>query len=103
MTEGAAKSGRPWTNAQYYKQWMQELGFEDVVEKFYYWPTSQWAKGKYFKEIALYFQEDLLRGIEGLSLKIMSVLGWKADDIREFLVKVREDLKNKDMHAYMSM
>jgi SAM-dependent methyltransferase len=103
VTEGAAKSGRPWTNAQYYRQWMEELGFENVVEKFYYWPTSQWAKGKYFKEVAMYWQEDLLQGIEGMSLKVMTLLGWKADDIREFLVKVKEDVKNKDIHAYLSI
>ena len=101
VTQGAAKAGRPWTNAQYYKQWLEELGFEDVKEKLYYLPTSQWAKGKYFKELAMYFQEDLLNAAEGISLKTMAVMGWKADDIREFLVGVKEDIKDKNIHAYL--
>ena len=101
VTQGAAKAGRPWTRAQYYKQWLEELGFEDVKEKFFYLPTSQWAKGKYFKELAMYFQEDLLNATEGISLKTMAVMGWKADDIREFLVGVKEDIKNKNIHAYL--
>jgi trans-aconitate methyltransferase len=46
ITEGAAKLGRPWTNVKYYKKWMEEVGFEDVVEKKYYWPINPWAKSK---------------------------------------------------------
>ncbi|KIW08646.1 hypothetical protein, variant [Verruconis gallopava] len=103
VTEGAAKSGRPWTNAQYYKQWMEELGFEDVVEKRFYWPTSAWAKGRYFKEVSMYWQEDLLQGLEGISLKVMMLMGWKVDDIREFLEKVKDDIKDRNIHAYLSI
>lgn len=101
VTQGAAKAGRPWTNAQYYKQWLEELGFVDVVEKFFYLPTSQWAKGKYFKTLSAYFQEDLLNATEGISLRTMALMGWKVDDIREFLPKVREDIKNTNIHAYL--
>jgi len=101
VVEAAAKAGRPWTNAQYYRQWLEELGFEEVVEKLSYIPTSQWAKGKYFKQLAVLFQEDLLNAAKGISLKTLGFLGWKPDDIREFLVKVREDIKNPSIHAYM--
>lgn len=100
-TAGAAKSGRPWTNAQHYKRWMQEYGFEDVVEKRYYWPTSQWAKGRYFKEIALYFQEDLLSGVEGISTKVLASNGWSQEELQVFLPQVKSDIKNKDIHAYL--
>ena len=27
VCQGAAKAGRPWTNAQFYRQWLEELGF----------------------------------------------------------------------------
>jgi SAM-dependent methyltransferase len=103
VTEGAAKSGRPWTNAQYYKRWMEEIGFEDVVEKHFYWPTSPWPKGKYFKQVSLYWQENLLTGIEALSLKVMGVMGWSAEDIRPFLEGVRKDVKDTSIHAYLPM
>jgi SAM-dependent methyltransferase len=101
VEEAAAKAGRPWTRAQYYRQWLKELGFEDVVEKFFYIPTSQWAKGRYFKQLAVLFQENLLNAAEGISLKTMGFMGWKPDEIREFLVKVREDIRNPSIHAYM--
>ncbi|RFU25119.1 hypothetical protein B7463_g11214, partial [Scytalidium lignicola] len=101
VVAGAAKSGRPWTNAQHYKRWMQEIGFEDVVERSFFWPTSPWAKGDYFKLVAMYWQADLLRGIEGISLKVMQLMGWKPDDIREFLEKVKKDVRDPSIHAYL--
>jgi len=82
---------------------MLESGFEDVVEKWYYWPTSQWAKGKYFKEVAAYFQEDLLQGLEAISLKVMTAVDWKPEEIQVFLAKVRDDIKNKNIHAYLQI
>lgn len=52
ITEGAAGLGRPWTNVQFYKTWMKEIGFEDVLEKTFYWPLNPWVKGGYYKEIS---------------------------------------------------
>jgi hypothetical protein len=97
------KTGRPWTNVQYYKSWMEEAGFEDVVEKRFYWPISPWAKGELLKTIGLYFQEDLLDVIEPLSLKTMGLMGWSTEEIHAFLVGLREDIKDTSLHAYMPM
>ena len=103
IVEGAAKAGRPWTNSQHYKRWMEEIGFEDVVEKHFFWPTSTWAKGRYFKQIAVYFQEDLMNVLEALSLKVMGVVGWSAEDIQAFVEGVRKDIKDTSIHAYFPM
>ena len=100
---GAAKSGRPWNNAQHYKRWLKEAGFENVVEKHYYWPTSGWPKGKYYKQIAAYWQEDLLSGLEAISLKVMGLMGWSAEEIRVFLEDVVKDVKDTSIHAYLPM
>jgi hypothetical protein len=101
--EGSTKIGRPWTNAVHYKRWMEEVGFEDVVEKDFYWPTSVWAKGKYYKQIAALFQADMLNGLEGVSLKVLGVLGWTADDIRAFIVGVGKDLQDTSITSYEHM
>jgi hypothetical protein len=71
---GGEKSGRPWTNVQHYKRWMEEIGFEEVVVKEFFWPLNPWAKGKYFKTIGEWFGADLLSGLEGVSLKVMGTL-----------------------------
>ncbi|KAE9365680.1 S-adenosyl-L-methionine-dependent methyltransferase [Stipitochalara longipes BDJ] len=101
VVAGAAKAGRPWTNAQHYKQWMEEIGFEDVVEKKFFWPTNSWPKGAYFKQVAAYWQADLLKGLEGISLKVMKVLGWSAEEIHAFLPAVKRDVKDTSIHAYL--
>jgi hypothetical protein len=103
ITEGAAKLGRPWTNVPNYKRWFEEIGFEDVVEKKFYWPINAWAKGKYYKQISVYAQADFLSGLEGLSLKVMGSMGYSADEVREFLVGVKKDVKDPSVHCYCPM
>lgn len=103
IAEGAAKLERPWTNVKHYKRWMEEIGFENVVEKNFYWPFSMWAKGDYYKQVSLYAQVDFLNGLEGLSLKIMGSMGYPADEIKAFVQEVMTDVKNPAIHFYCSM
>ena len=103
LSEASAKIGRPWTNVQKYKEWMEEIGFVDVVEKKYYWPLSRWAKGDYYKLVSVYAQASLLNGLDGMSLKLMGLMGWSAEEVKAFLVGVREDVKNTSIHAYAPM
>ena len=74
-----------------------------MVEKKFYWPVNAWAKGKYYKQISVYAQEDFLSGLEGLSLKIMGSMGYSADEVREMLVGVRKDIKDTAVHCYCPM
>ena len=100
ISEGAAKLGRPWTNVPKYKQWFEEIGFEDVMEKRFYWPINAWAKGKYYKQISVYAQTNFQNGMEGMSLKIMGSMGWSAEEIQVFLAGVRDDVRNTKIHCY---
>lgn len=103
ITEGAANLGRPWTNVQYYKCWMEEIEFEGVVEKTFYWPVNSWAKGPFYKQICVYAQADFLNALEGLSLKVMGSMGWSAGEVRAFLEKVKRDVENTSVHCYFIM
>jgi trans-aconitate methyltransferase len=74
----AEKLGRPWTNGKNYGRWMREAGFEDVVERSYYWATNQWVKGKTQKLQALWLQENLQEGLPAWGLSTLSRgLGWR--------------------------
>ncbi|CAK7201625.1 hypothetical protein SEUCBS139899_004334 [Sporothrix eucalyptigena] len=103
VLEGAARAGRPWTNARFYKGWMEDIGLEDVVERKFYWPVNPWPRGAYYKTLGAYVQQDLLNGIEGLSLKLLGLLGWSFGDIQALLVEVRRDLLDTSIHAYVDM
>jgi hypothetical protein len=102
ICEASGKLGRP-TNVPKYKQWFEEIGFEEVVEKKYYWPLNTWAKGDYYKQISVYAQADLLNGLDGMSLKLMGLMGWSADEVKKFLVGVKSEVKNTAIHAYGPM
>ncbi|KAI1390645.1 S-adenosyl-L-methionine-dependent methyltransferase [Hypoxylon trugodes] len=103
MLEGVARLGRSWSNAQNYHRYFEEAGFEDIVEKRFYWPTSPWAKGLYFKTVATYFQEDMLMGLEGVSLKVLAGLGMSPEEVREFAEEVKKDFKDTSIHAYLTV
>ena len=103
IVQGAEAVGRSWTNVQHYKRWMEEIGFEEVVERRFYWPLSAWAKGQYYKTISAYFQEDLDGGLEGISFRVLGKLGWSAERIQEFIDDVRKDIRDTSMHAYIPM
>jgi hypothetical protein len=87
-------------NVPNYKRWMEELGFVDVVEKDFYWPTSRWAEGEYYKKVGGLYSKNMCNGIEGMSLKVIGSLGWTADEVRDFMVEVRKDFCDVDVICY---
>lgn len=103
MLEGVSRLGRSWSNVENYRRYFEEAGFENIVEKRFYWPTSPWAKGNYFKTVAAYFQEDMLAGLEAMSLKVLGVLGMTPDQVREFVEDVKKDFKDTNVHAYLEV
>jgi len=101
MMKAAEKLGRPWTNAQKYAQWMEELGFEDVHEVVYQWPNSPWPKGRRMKELSMWVQQDFLDGLQGLSMALFTRgLGWSSQQVEVFLIDVRKDIKDRKIHNY---
>ena len=101
ILEAGTKLGRKWTNAHNYRQWLQELGYRDVVEIKERLPLSPWAKGKRMKYLSLWLQHDMLSGLEGMSMALFTrVLGWEAEAVKTFLVAVRKDIQDTSIHAY---
>ncbi|PSN74755.1 S-adenosyl-L-methionine-dependent methyltransferase [Corynespora cassiicola Philippines] len=99
--EASVRSGRPWNNAQHYRRWMVELGFEDVVEKRCNWPCGTWAKGDKAKKLGVYFQEDLSHALEPICMKLfVKVLGWSEDGVRLFLRDLLPTLGARKVYLY---
>lgn len=100
----AELAGRPWTNVKNYPQYFQAAGFEDIVVRTFYWPTNDWPKGEYLKRVGLLFREDLMEGLEGLSMKLMMVvLGWDRERVAQLLEGVRRDLGDTKICGYAQM
>lgn len=101
IVSAAAKAGRPWTNAPHYKTWLEEIGFEEIVERREFATLSPWAKGKRSKYISLWLQHDFLIGIEGWSMALFTrVLGWMPERLLELLEGVRRDIKDTRIHSF---
>ncbi|KAH8896043.1 S-adenosyl-L-methionine-dependent methyltransferase [Thozetella sp. PMI_491] len=101
--EGSTKSGRPWTHAQHYKRYLEEAGFEEVVERRFYWPMGPWAEGKYYQTLGRFMQQVILDGLHGISFKVITALGWSAEEIKLFLDDVRKELTSPSVHTYMNI
>jgi hypothetical protein len=101
MMEATAKIGKDWTRVRCYKEYLEEAGFVDVVEKKYEWPVGTWAKGKKAKTLGLWFREDLLSGLDGFTMALLTrALGMSTAEVELLLVGVREDIKSNKVHFY---
>jgi hypothetical protein len=103
VTEGSARVGRAWSRGFMYKTWMAQAGFQDVVEKRFYWPVGTWAKGEFAKTLGALCRVIVETALEAVSLKLLLMLGWKSDDVATFLEEVKKDLWNPDTCAYIDM
>jgi SAM-dependent methyltransferase len=101
VTEAAGKLGRDFSCAHNYRRWFEEVGFENVTERRFYWPMGQWVKGQYYKQLAAYCSEDLKGGLEAISQKMYRFVGMSQDEMKAMANEAREDLNNPKIHAYV--
>ncbi|KKY21449.1 putative methyltransferase domain-containing protein [Phaeomoniella chlamydospora] len=93
--------GRNWKCAWSYAQWLQELGFVDVVEKHYVCPGNTWPKGKYFKTLGILLNQNVKLGFEGLSMAVMTRgLRMSEDEVMKLVAEAKPDLDDKNIHSY---
>ena len=96
--------GKEWDRVPRYKEYLEEIGFVDVVERKFHWPIGPWAKGKQNKNLGVWARANLLQSLGGLSMAVLTKgMGMTAGEIEVLLVDVRDDI-NKDgaesLHAY---
>lgn len=93
--------GRNLSDSVNWGTYMKEAGFVDVVETRYFWGTNPWVKGKKQKLQAAWCCQNLLDGLNAMSMALFTrVLGWSTERIEVLLAEVRNDLKDRRIHAY---
>lgn len=106
LCEAARALGRPMgTDASAnYKQWLEEFGFVDIEERLFMWPINAWPKDPYMKELGRWNQVNILDGLEGFCLALLTRgLGWRKEEVDVFVAKVSNDLRDRRIHAYFPM
>lgn len=96
-------TGMRWDNARNYRRWMEEVGFEDVTEVVYRWPSNPyWPTDAKEKTLGMWFLAQVGCGLlESVCTRIfMMKLGWSREQLDEFLSKAESDLKNRQIKAY---
>ncbi len=104
LLEAGAKLGRPLDIVQQYRGHLENVGFVNVKEDIYRWPSNMWPRDMKFKELGAWNLENITSGIEGMTMALFTRgLGWTAEEVQVFLAKVRSDLRNRKMHTYWAM
>lgn len=102
--EASRLMGTPLACCDLYTSQMIDAGFEDVVEHRIKLPSGPWPKEKRLKLIGAFENDNLLRGLSGMSYRMFSkAFGWTAMQTEEFLVDVRRDLQNLRYHTYWDL
>jgi hypothetical protein len=102
MTKSSVALGTDWTRVAKYKAYLEEAGFQDVVEKRYEWPLGTWAKGERMKRLGEMYREDILELLEPLSMTVMTRgLGMSGDEVNGVLQGLREEIMSSRIHVYV--
>ncbi|WYZ35903.1 hypothetical protein EsH8_X_000550 [Colletotrichum jinshuiense] len=101
IVEACNKIGRPIDKTNQLPRMMETAGFEDIQTTRIRFPASPWPKDKKLTELGSWNQEQLLPGLEALTLGLFTrVLDWSKEETMVFCASVREDLKDTNTHAY---
>lgn len=101
MVEGARKAGLDLDLITQIPQMMRDQGFTDVQAVTMKWPINTWPKDARHKELGRWVNENFTWGCESMSLAIFTrLLGWTADEVRVFMAQLRQDLRDRNIHAY---
>ncbi|OHW97865.1 methyltransferase domain-containing protein [Colletotrichum incanum] len=80
------------------------VGFEDVVVQRYKWPTNTWPKDAWYKELGSWCHDDIVAGWEGFCLAPFTrALNWSKEEVMLFMIEVRKEFADKQIHAYFSV
>ncbi|KAK7993112.1 hypothetical protein PG991_016291 [Apiospora marii] len=97
---GAAASGRDVRVSMHYKEWLEEVGFVDVVERKMAGPLGPWPQSARLKETGRVTQRIFYDNVNGMSYKLFRALGYTQEQIDEFADRFRVDLLSPAIHAY---
>ncbi|KAL7939315.1 S-adenosyl-L-methionine-dependent methyltransferase [Trichoderma chlorosporum] len=102
MRVAARALKRPAVLGSILKDVFEKVGFVDVQQQIFKLPTNEWPKDERLKEIGRLWGINFSQGLNGFSIQLMNkVFGRTPMEIELSLVKIREELGNPQIHAYM--
>jgi hypothetical protein len=121
-TIGAAMQGVDLHKVQCYKEWLMEAGcksfpsclavktsFADISQsrrcasKSSRCPYTPWPEDRKAKRVGLWMQVNLLSGLRGIAFRMWRNAGLTPEEIEEFILKARDEMKNGGIRGYMPL
>jgi len=104
LVDASKKVGRDLNASATYKAEMERVGYTDIVETMYVWPINRWPKDSKFKELGMWTCENMIAGVGGLSMALLTrVCGWSVEEVEAYLVNVRKEIKDTKIHSYWNI
>lgn len=104
LEKAAIIFGRPFEDIQGLKNKMIGAGFEDVHIQRFKWPTNPWPKLPEYREIGIWNYENFAPNWESFAMAPLTrAFGWTREEVLLHVMEVRNDLGNRNIHAYFSL
>lgn len=104
VLEACEKMGRRLDIASTHKTNLEKAGYVDIELVVTHLPTNTWPRDMKYKEIGMWRCEMLTTGISGISMALFTRgLGWTSEQVEVFLVDVKKEIKNTEIHAYIPL
>lgn len=96
---GMKNLGRDISVAHKYKQWMEEVGFTDIVEEKILCPLNDWPLDPEQRALGKIYREHAEVGV-GSMVKLLLAAGAKMDEIPQIQEGVNKALSDTNLRAY---
>ncbi|KAH0444742.1 methyltransferase domain-containing protein [Colletotrichum camelliae] len=104
LGEAADIFGRPYQEIPPLVKVLEDAGFVDVKIEVHKWPTNDWPKSPKYKELGMWANDNFNAGFESFAMAPLTrAHGWTKEEVQILLVEVRQDLRNRSIHAYWPM
>lgn len=104
INAGCSKLGKDLGRAPIYEKYMRDCGFVDVTQKVVPWPIGSWAKDEKLKTLGAWCKENVLSGLQGTSIAVLTRgLGLTAEEVEILLMEIRDSINSKSLHCYIPM
>ena len=94
------------TSASRYRNHLEAVGFEDIEQQEFFWPVGTWPKDLRLKTLGLWCRDNILGILFAISIVPLTEHqkhSMSPVAIEVLLARVRADLGNPDIHAYLRM
>ena len=104
VQDAALRIGVDIRQAHSWKDTIEAAGFENHTMVKTRWPLGPWSKDPKEESIGKMNQRNMLNGIEGLSLAyLVRIRGDPPEDVKKRLDRVKDEMRDKDVHMYMNL